>query len=247
MSALLLTLAACSGSSSSSSALPPQAQSARVRFAQGSPLLEVLVDGVLQTIETPYLQVDGKLVASLFTYGTFTPFLIVPAGVHSIVARDTLGYGVGPIKTTSLSAGGRYTLILVGSYPNYRVLTFPEPASDKNAQLSLYEASPMVPLERFGGFVASSHSGFKQLGTAKLGDVVTVNLGKSVTNFGGYVGSAYCAPASKPANCITPSQIYAFDTRNALPYHSLSRLSLFLFDYKGGSPPTGSLFGSLDE
>jgi hypothetical protein len=239
--ACVSALAGC-GSSSSSSAMPPQAQSARVRFAQGAPELETMVGSVVLNIGSAYLQVDGKTAASAFNYGTFTPFLAVPAGVHSIVARDEAGYAVGPLKTSSLSPGGRYTLILVGTFPNYQVLTFAEPATSKDAQLSLYEASPAVPQAGFGSFVASSHSGFKQLGSAKLGSVVTVNLGERASNFGGFIGTA-----STQIGTITPSQINSFNAHNVLPFHAVSSLSLFLFDIKGGSPPTGPVFGSLDK
>lgn len=242
MLACPLALAACGGSSSSSSAMPPQAASVRVRFAQGAPELETMVGSVVLNIGLAYLQVDGKTAASSFNYGTFTPFLMVPAGAHSIVARDVAGYAVGPIKTSSLSPGGRYTLVLVGTFPKYQVLTFAEPGSSTNAQLSLYEASPAVPQAGFGSFAASSHSGFKQLGSAKLGSVVTVNLGKSVTNFGGFAGTA-----STQIGAITPAEINSFNAHNVLPFHNISRLSLFLFDSKGGSPPTGPLFGSLDK
>jgi hypothetical protein len=235
-----LVLAGCGGSSSSSSAMPAVAN-ASVRFAEGAPNLETLIGGVPESIGFAYLQVDGKTVASSFNYGTFTPFVAVSAGAHSLVARDELGYAVGPLATPALTGGDRYTLILVGSYPNYRVLAFAEPAGNGNAQLSLYEASPTVPQAAFGSFRASSHSDYQQLGSAKLGNVATVNLGKRVTDFGGYAGKA-----SAPIGSFTPAQIDSFDDHNVLPFHAVSRLSLFLFDPKPGST-LGPLFGSLDE
>jgi hypothetical protein len=235
-----LALTACSSSGSSSAM--PAAANASVRFAEGSPLLETLVNGVVQPLgSSAFLQVGSRTVASLFTYGTLTPFAAVTAGVQSLYVRNDLGYAVGPLKTASLAAGKRYTLIVVGTYPNYSALTFEEPASNGDAQLSLYEASPTVPQSDFGSFRASSKSDFKQLGSAKLGEVVTVTVGKSVTDFGGYTGAA-----SKPTGSITLSQINGFDKHNTLPFHAISRLSLFLFDYSGGDPP-GPLFGSLDE
>lgn len=164
----------------------------------------------------------------------------VAAGTLSIVARDTRGYAVGPLKTPALAAGGRYTLIVVGSYPNYSVLAFEEPPSSGDARLSLYEASPSVPQSGFGRFNASSSSNFQQLGTAKFGSVVTVSLGKSASNVGGYAGVP-----SNPLGAITPAQIDSFDRHNALPFHAASRLSLFLFDTKTGSN-AGPVFGSLD-
>jgi hypothetical protein len=223
----------------------PQAAPARVRIADGAPVLETLINGVPQDIGAAYLQVDGATVVSSFAYGTITSFFDVAAGAHSLVARDTLGYAVGPLKTSSLSPGGRYTLVVVGSYPNYQVLTFNEPKSTGKAQLSLYEASPAVPQAAFGRFRASSRSGFQQLGSAHFGSLATVSMGKSVTNLGGYVGSPpHCNPPSQPPNCITPVQLDSFDSRNALPFHNIGRLSLFLFDVKTGS--AGPVFGSLD-
>ena len=224
--------------------MPAQAQQAKVRFIDGAPLLETLIGGVLQGLGSDvYLQVDSQTVASSFTYGSMTTFLPTPAGVHSLTARNTEGYAVGPLKTTALAAGKRYTLVLVGSYPNYKVLTFEEPAASDEAGISLYEASPSVPDAAFGSYTVSTNSDFKQLGTAHFGDVVTVSLGKSVTDTGGYVGAA-----SKPLGAIAPSQVNTFDTDNALPFHKAARLSLFLFDPASGSgSTTGPVFGSLDQ
>jgi hypothetical protein len=244
----LLALTACGGSSSGSTSMPPASNGmARVRFVDGTPELEALIDSLPQDIcasaSLPcYLQVNGQTVTSLFAYGSATEFQNVTAGTLSLVARDEAGYAVGPLKSTQLSAGKRYTLIVVGSYPHYSVLTFEEPASSKgNAQLSLYEASPAVPSADFGRFSASSHSGFKQLGSAKLGDVVTVSLGAKVSNFGGYAGHG-----KKPfaQGDVTLASVNTFDKDNVLPFHNATRFSLFLFDVKSGSGP---VFGSLDQ
>jgi hypothetical protein len=243
----LLAITACGGSSSGSTSMPPVSNGmARVRFAEGAPQLEAPINGLPQNIcasaSLPcYLQVNGQTVTSLFAYGTTTPFLNVTAGILSLVARDETGYAVGPLKTAPLSVGKRYTLIVVGSYPHYSVLTFEEPASSKGkAQLSLYEASPNVPSADFGSFTASSHSGFKQLGSAKLGEVVTVSLGASVSNFGGYTGKRKEPFAHGD---VTLESVDTFDKHNVLPFHNASRFSLFLFDIGSSSGP---VFGSLD-
>ena len=219
--------------------MPAQPGSVSVRFADGAPSLEALVNGVPTDIGAAYLQVDGRTVASSFAYGSPTSFVTLPAGAHSLKALDTTGYFVGPLRSPSLAGGGRYTLVVVGTYPNYSVLAFAEPKS-AGAQLSLYEASPQVPSAVFGSFQASSHSHFKQLGTTHLGSVVTVPLGARVSNFGGYAG-----PQGTPLGELTPAQIDSFDSRNALPFHQASRLSLFLYDPKTGSSH-GPVFGSLD-
>lgn len=240
-------LCACGGSSASSSAMP-SAGNAVVRFARGAPLLETLIGSQPQDLgQTAYLQLDSTTVASLFEYGTFTPFLPVRAGAHSLYARNDLGYFVGPLKTANLAPGKRYTLIVVGTYPTYSVLTFEEPPSSSNAQLSLYEASPSVPQAAFGSFRASSFSDLKRLGNAAFGNLATVTVGKRVSDFGGYAAASSCPPPTPP-NCLTPKEINAFDKGNALPFHSATRLSLFLFDPKPGNPsgPPGPLFGSLD-
>ena len=177
--------------------------------------------------------------ASLFSYGTFTPFVAIASGVHSLIARDQLGYAVGPLKTSDLNAGNEYTLIVVGAYPNYRVLTFEEPKPADGAELSFYEASPALQSATFGSFRASSRSNFKALGRASLGGVVTVRVGARVTDLGGFVG-----PTNAPIGTVTPAQLDAFDSRNALPFHRIGRLSLFLFDRKSQSIPP--VFGSLD-
>lgn len=242
VSSFFVVLAACSSSSSSSTL--PSSSSASVRFIDGSPLLQTLEGSAVQSIcpapSAPcYLQVNGKTVTQDFSYGTMTPFLSVPAGTLSLIARDELGYRVGPLKTTALQPGKPYTLIVVGAYPNYSVLTFAEPASNGDAQLSLYEASQSVPQADFGSFRASSKSDFKQLGSAKLGSVTTVDLGKTVTDFGAYVG-----PASAPLASVTPSQVNPFDAHNVLPFNRATRFSLFLFD---PSATAGPLFGALDQ
>jgi hypothetical protein len=215
-----------------------------VRFAEGAPELESLVDGAPQDIGQAYLRVDGQTVASTFNYGSVTPFASLPAGPQRLSALDELGYEVGPFTSAALTGGKRYTLVLVGSYPNYQVLTFEEPANDaENAQLSLYEASPAEPAADFGSFTASGRSNFKALGHAALGNVATVSLSKGVTNFGGYAGHGTQPFAG---GALTPASLDSFDKRNALPFHSASRLSLFLFDAKPGSS-IGPVVGSLDQ
>lgn len=221
--------------------MPSTGGSARVRFIDGAPSLETLVDGTPQDIgSNAYLQANGETVVTPFVYGTFSPFLNVDAGVKTLFARSPVGYAVGPITSAALSPGKRYTLIVVGSYPSYKVLTFEEPASTDKAQLSFYEASPTVPAAAFGRFDASTGSQFKQLGGESLGNVGTVSLGAKALDIAGYVGSA-----SSPIGAVTPAQVNPFDRHNVLPFHNSSRLSLFLFDVKSGSA-IGPVFGSLD-
>lgn len=218
-----------------------------MRFADGAPSLETLIGGVPQPLcpgpSTPcYLQVNKQTVTQAFYYGSLTSFLSVTAGTLSLVARVEAGYAVGPLTTTALSPGKNYTLVVVGTYPKYQVLTFEEPASSGSAAISLYNASPSRAQANFGTFRASTHSDFNQRGSARFGEVSTVSLGKSVSDVGGYAGNA-----GSPLGTVTPSQIDAFDGHNALPYHNIARLSLFLFDTKcpSGSCP-GPVFGSLD-
>jgi hypothetical protein len=237
---LAFALAGCGGSSSSST-IPAAAQLTRVRYIDGAPVLEALINGVPQSLgSNVYLQLDTTTVVSLFNYGTASSFMPTPPGTHSLFARNTEGYFVGPLKTAALSPGQRYTLIVVGSYPKYQVLTFEEPPFSNTAAISLYEASPSVPQTTFGSFKASTGSNFKQLGSARFGNLVTASLGKSVSNIGGYVG-----PASKKLGALTPSQVNPFDTQNVLPFQRASRLSLFLFDPGTGS--IGPVIGSLDQ
>ncbi len=220
----------------------------RVRFGEGAPELDTLINGVPQSIGAAYLQVDGRTVNSQFSYASMTQFLSFPPGTRSLTALDVLGYAVGPIKSSSLSAGKTYTLILVGSYPHYRVLVFEEPASAKGAQLSLYEASPSVPSAGFGSFAASHQTGYKERGSAKFGSVVTVSLGASVSDFGGYAGQGSkpftCGSQHTPCGDVAPAKVDTFDGHNVLPFHNASRLSLFLFDASGSSAV--SVTGSLD-
>jgi hypothetical protein len=220
--------------------MPSVSSNVLVRFADGAPSLKTLINGYPTDIGAAYLQANGKTVASSFVYGTLTTFVMLPAGTLSLKALDTTGYFVGPLKSTALTAGNSYTLAVVGAYPNYSVLAFAEPKTSSGARMSFYEASPTVPSADFGSFSASTHTNFKKLGSAQLGNVATVPLGNAVSNFGGYAGNA-----SAPLGALTPRQINPFDKRNVLPYHRAARLSLFLFDPKAGST-SGPVFGSLD-
>ena len=237
-----LALAGCNGSSSTPSAGPAKAQ---VRFAEGAPKLEALVNGVPQDLGTTYLTVNGATVALSFSYGTFTPFVPVSAGTLTLNALSPIGYQLGPVKTdAAVTAGKSYTVVLVGAYPKYTALVFPEPPASTGASLSLYEASPSHASADFGSFVVSKHSGFKKLGSARYGSVVTVSVGKSVSDFGGYVGNG-----TRPFGngTISVSSVNPSDTTNSLPFNNVNRLSLFLFDPNPGGAPAGPVFGSLDQ
>src|SRR3984957_2458684 len=250
---LVLALAGCGGvSSSSSNGMPPAAASVvRVRFAEGAPSLETLINGVPQPIGSAYLRVNGQTVSSQFNYASITSFLNMTPGTKSMSALNTLGYRVGPFESSPLTGGKDYTLVLVGSYPDYRVLTFEEPGGSKGgAQLSLYEASPAAPKADFGNFTASSRSNYKRLGSATLGQVATASLDAHVTNFGGYAGKGtnpfICGSSSNVCGDVTPASVNSFDKHNALPFHNASRFSIFIFDSNPYGTTTGPVFGSLD-
>jgi Domain of unknown function (DUF4397) len=241
---LALALTACGGSSGSSSTMPAQANSTRVRFLEGAPALYVTVKGEPpQEVGDPYLRVDGQTIASAFAYGTLTGYVTMPARALSLSVHSagSHAYVLGPLKSATLAAGHRYTVMLVGSYPKYSVLAFADPPNTGDAQLSLYEGSPTVPQAAFGTFSASTGSNFKERGSAKFGEVATVTLAKSVSNLGGYAGM----PA-KPLGKLTLEEIDPHDTRNVLPFHVATRLSLFLLDPGTGSE-SGPVFGSLDQ
>ncbi len=233
-------LSSCGGSATPSA--PSQSGTAQVRFVEGAPVLEALVGGVPTSIGTAYLTVGGQTVASSFSYGVVTPFVPLPAGTQRVAARDSLGYSVGPLPTTTLSAGKRYTVILVGTYPRYRALTFEEPTSADGAALAVYAASPVLPSIDFGTFAANRGDGFKRLGTAHYARLTTVSLGKSASNLGGYVGNG-TTPIG--GGTLTLRAVNTFDPRGALPFHAAGRFSLFLLDPTGSG--SGPLFGSLDQ
>ena len=237
--------------------MPTTGSVTHVRLADGAPALEALVNGTPAPITPAYVKINGNIIAgpggqgencpqAQVCYGTITSFTTAPSGTLSVTALGASGYSVGPLQTPPLTAGGHYTLVIVGSYPNYQVLAFAEPAASTSAQISLYEAAPSVRRAAFGSFTASTGSNFKQLGTARYGTVTTVTLGKSVTDIGGYVGKGPCSNVL-PFNCVTPAQVNTFDTNNALPFQAASRLSLFLFDAPPSSATQGPVFGSLDK
>jgi hypothetical protein len=240
-----LLLSACNDSGSSPGFVPNAAK-VQVRFAEGAPSLEAIVNGAPTPVcgaivQSCYFEVNGATVSNQWFYSYLTPYTSFRAGTLSLTAADSVGYTIGPIKTDSLAAGKSYTVILVGTYPHYRALAFEDPSSSSGAQLALYEASPATPQAAFGSFKVSTRSNFKQLGTTSLGHVAAVPVGNNVTDFGGYAG-----PISSRIGTVTPAQVDDSDTKNALPFHAANRLSLFLFDATG-SGKVSQLFGSLDQ
>jgi hypothetical protein len=241
--AALAALCGC-GNNSTSSTPATNAASVQVRFVEGAPLLEALVNGQPTDIGAAYLSVNGTTVASTFPYAAVTPFQSFHAGTLALTASDSLGYTVGPVKTSApLQSGKSYTVILLGTYPAYSAMVYEEPATSSSAQLSLYEASPTVRTADFGRFDASNRSNFVKLGSASYGSVATVSLGKSVSNFGGYAGQSIKPFAN---GALTLESVDSFDQRNVLPFNAATRMSLFLIDPKPGTS-LGPVIGSLDQ
>ncbi|MBV8489532.1 MAG: DUF4397 domain-containing protein [Candidatus Eremiobacteraeota bacterium] len=228
----------------------PRTGTVHVRFLEGAPELETNVAGAPQALGlSSFLTVNGQTVSSGgaygFAYQWMTQFINVQTGAQTLKVYDSIGYSVGPFTTPPLKAGSFYTVAIVGTYPKYKLLTFNEPAPSTGAALSVYEASPTKPAVDFGTFVAGkacagTFAGYKKLGSARLGSVVTVSLGKSIQGFGAYVGSG-TTPIGNAS--VPPCHVNAFDVKNALPFTNAHRLSLFLLD--AGSYPSPVL-GALD-
>src|SRR5262249_34493702 len=145
------------------------------------------VAGAPVGLGTAFLQVNEATVASYFPYGWITSYSGYPAGVLNVRVLDSLGYSVGPFKTAPLASGKSYSVVLVGKYPKYKVLTFPDDAGSTstkgtNASLAVYEASPTVGKVDFGTFKVSSGTKFRKLGSARFGALQTHSLGSSVTD-----------------------------------------------------------------
>ena len=237
--ASLLALSACS---STSNTTPAAAAPAHVRYVEGAPQLQADVNGTPVSLGVgAYLQAGSQTVVSGFYYGTISSFQDLSPTVRTLTARSIQGYTVGPLKLPALASGKNYSLVVVGSYPNSQVLAFEEPAASSEARLSLYEASPSVQHASFGSFtyIGTSKTNFKTLGNASFGNVATVSLGASVSNFGGFAG-----PASKPIDALPLADVDPNDVKGVLPFHNGARLSLFLFDPGGTS--AGPVFGTLD-
>lgn len=258
-----VALSACSASalgpaapSAAPASVSPRyaAGSVQVRFVEGAPALQTPVAGTPQALgATSFLTVNGQTVSQpggglgqgAFVYGWITPFLYVQKGVSSLTVYDSIGYSVGPLKTANMAAGGRYTVIIVGSYPHYRTLTIAEPTLKPGAFLSVYEASPSKQTIDFGTFSASkscgsSASNYRRLGSAHFGKLTTVSLGRSRANLGGYVGTGKTpvTNGSVPLCVANP-----FDVKNELPFGNSYRLSLFFLDTAQGGP----VFETLDQ
>ncbi len=244
LAAAIVLLAGCGGSNGSTPSIAAGSGTVQVRFIQGSPSLEAIIGGQPTDLgPSTYLSVNGTTVASSFLYAYLTPFSNYHAGSLSLEALDSSGYKVGPVKTTALTAGKSYTVALVGAYPNYKALTFEEPAPQSHVTVSAYGASPSVAGADFGSFMTSGKRQYRKLGSVALGEIATANVGTHVTNFGGYVGHG-TTPVEHGA--ITVQSVNSFDTAGALPFHNATRLSLFFLDPKGGQP-LGPVLGSLDQ
>jgi hypothetical protein len=236
------SISACGGSNNSTPPIPSAPGTVRLRFLEAAPSLQALVNGVPTDLGAAYLSVNGATTSSQFPYSYLTTYSTFHAGSQSIEVFDSLGYKVGPIQTGALSAGKQYTIAVVGSYPIYKAIPFEDPATATTAQLTVYESSPSYANVDFGRFQASSHSSFQKLGSAAYGSVVSVPLGKSVSNFGGYIGKNV-RPFGNAA--LTLAAVNSFDQRNVLPFNAAARLTLFVLDPSSPSdPPT--VVGSLD-
>ncbi len=241
VAAALLT--ACGGSNGSTPPASSTSGTVQLRFLEGAPSLEALVGGQPTDIGPAYLSVGGTTVASSFPYAALTTFGSFPAGAQSIEALDSVGYKVGPLKTTALVAGKRYTIAVIGAYPHYKAIAFQEPDSKTDVSLTAYGASPGTPQIDFGSFHASGKPQYQPLGSVSLGNVVSVALGAHVTNFGGYIGHG-----AKPVTggALTVHDVNSFDSSNVLPFHAANRFSLFFIDPKPGEQ-LGPVVGSLDQ
>jgi hypothetical protein len=216
---------------------------AQVRFVEGSPLLETQVAGAPVGLGTSFLQVNKTTIASYFPYGWITSYTGYPPGVLSVRVLDSLGYSIGPFKTASLAAGKSYSIALVGKYPKYKLLTFPDaPSSKGGASLVVYEASPTVPKVDFGTFKVSKNTGYRQLGSVRLGSLQMRSLGKHVANTGAYVGTG---TTPMTGGAVSLQSVDSFNRHNVLPFHNVSRLSLFVLDPLSGSL-IGPVFGAYD-
>src|SRR5579862_7776279 len=145
-----LAAAGCGSSSSGSSATPSTPSTVGVRFVEGAPALEANVAGSPVGLGAAFLTVNGTTIASQFPYGGITPYASVAAGKLSLKILDSIGYAVGPLATASLVAGKTYSVVVVGSFPNYQAIAFEDPAPQKGATLAVYAASPSLPSADYG-------------------------------------------------------------------------------------------------
>jgi hypothetical protein len=216
---------------------------ARVRFVEGAPLLETKVGGAPVGLGTAFLSVNDTTVASYFPYGWITQFSSYKAGVLQVRVIDSLGYAVGPFKTNALAGGKSYSVVLVGTYPKYSLLTFEEPpAASGKASLAVYAASPSTPHIDFGTFKVSTGTHYVRLGSAQYGNLVLRSLGSHVSNTGAYVGTG---KTPMTGGTIPLQSVDSFDRHNVLPFHNAGRLSLFVLDPLAGAS-NGPVFGIFD-
>jgi len=215
---------------------------AQVRFVEGAPQLQTNVGGVPLGLGTSYLSVDGTTIASSFGYGTITQYLPYQPGKHELTVRDSLGYEVGPFTVPEITAAQSYSVVLIGTYPKYTLLAFADPKTTSGASLAVYEASPSLRSLDFGTYRASTQSLFHKLGSVRLGSVGFASLGSKVTNFGAYAGKG---TTPMTGGTVTLRSIDSFDTSNSLPFHAVSRASLFVLDPQAGST-FGPIFGIFD-
>ncbi|HTX60334.1 MAG TPA: hypothetical protein VMH02_11770 [Verrucomicrobiae bacterium] len=244
---LALLLAFASGCNASSNGLAPVqtgATTAQARFVNGAPVLETGSGGTVVSLGAAYLQFDAATIASQFPYGSVTQYVSV-LGTHpnSIELYDATGYSVGPIAVPPLSGGKSYSLVLVGSYPNYRILAFEDPLPTGGASIVVRNAASQYRDADFGTFDAASASGYVKRGSVAYGSEKSVSLGTSVTNLGAYAGTG-TTPFPNQSS-LTLASVDSFDGSSSLPFNASGRLSLFIID-QSSDGSAGPLLGVLD-
>jgi hypothetical protein len=244
-------VALCSACGGSNGSTPPASSTpgtVQLRFLEAAPTLEAIVNGQPTDIGPAYLSVGGTTIASSFPYAALTAFSNFPAGAQSIELLDSIGYKVGPLETSALAGGKRYTIAVIGTYPNYKAIALQEPDPQSNVSLTAYGAAPSTPRIDFGSFHASGKPQYKQLGSVSFGTVVRKALGAHVTDFGGYIGHGQTPIRCGTVACgaLTVHDVNSFDSSNVLPFNAANRFSLFFIDPKPGQP-LGPVVGSLDQ
>jgi hypothetical protein len=180
------------------------------------------------------VQINGVTATSSFPYESVSPYIPLPSGVStiSVTAAGSLQTGCVPLTftTPSLATGSYQTIVVSGVYQNktLQFLVFDDPAPSSSPGVQINNASPQSGVIGVGTFLP---------GTAAYQSTGSVAFAKSaeLPSASAAPGLAFFAGSTSSPVTIEPSQVYAFDTGNVVPFENYDHLSLFIVD-----PPLGS-------
>lgn len=253
-----VVLAGCGGSTPTFSL--SSANLALVRFADEAPgapnpsannnlltTTAVLVDGnAVGSIQGPPTTTNVSGVPS-GAAASVTGYVALSPGSHAVSFASTafgtvIQPALGPY-TMSLAAGGRYTVVLAGTFcqstssaaspppafDNLQLMTFTDQPAASGATIEVYNAAPTVAKSiNVGVFAATNPAGPTQsLGTIGVGQSLVAPVPSALA--AGF-GVSVVPGGSASTQTLAPVQVNANDPANALPLNVSTTFAVFVAD-----------------